>query len=900
MAERYDFYVHDSRKITFNLTEPIMREDNRVTDFVFHIPKVLNELEVSDWAWWLVFVNAKKEKYSIALTLSDDPERPLEYNLATYTVDYAMSIKAGSVQFALEAINAGTGGAIDNEWHTLTYETKVKETLQGNQAEYAETESDIISALLEEVRTKMNQVIGGATPTPVASVSAMTDPSKLYLLTTDGEWYYYNGSAWVSGGVYGTGVVDAVPTQGSTNAVSSGGVYEALHDTDPTLSQSGQAADAKKTGDKLSTLNERIDKYDSPFNNESNIVAYTNGIVKIIMLDSTTSNYSAYRIATIRKNSAWHLYIGLKGYNGESWVLVDNVESPYDAQATYPRVETIISKHNKYAVVIDWNYVKDFDIAASSLTIDVKNSIVFKPFTDALANIKTNKANITTLTANQQQYNSIFADTVPSDILGLVDISIYNTNVSNYEKYRVRNVGHNSSWHIQLTVQGYNGSSWVGVDEVEVRASSAPSPVPAVEVYDSKYHRLTVTIVWALMGDSVTRTSLDYELKHSVVNKTQIALRQDTNRALADATIPPFELTDHVGRTKVVTVKKDGSGNYTSIGAAYAAITDSAFDNQYEIIVYPGTYNENNLMPPPYTHTHGIFPMQTIVDSTGSEDVDNSVFDMGHAPCKLSNMWIKSATKYCVHQDVELYAVTLVCENLYCEKLPGGNQLNNACVGMGADFGGAKFVWRGCTFVNGEVGMHTNPNQDPNANQHLIFEDCTFVNAYLWLGVAGNTYGEYVCDIRGCKTNKGNAGMRLKFGAPISGIPVNFPWQIIGGNNNLAPKFDNTSDTSVSDYWDAISTTEKKYVVATASITKGKFVSDSGSVCNASTPKQNVVGIAVASGSTDNVIPVWSGAFPYIGTAGEYGIDANGELSVSASIKTGYVVNNIYYPFNLR
>lgn len=42
--------------------------------------------------------------------------------------------------------------------------------------------------------------------------------------------------------------VDSVPTQGSNNAVSSGGVYDALHDTDTTLSQSGQAADALETG----------------------------------------------------------------------------------------------------------------------------------------------------------------------------------------------------------------------------------------------------------------------------------------------------------------------------------------------------------------------------------------------------------------------------------------------------------------------------------------------------------------------------------------------------------------------------------------------------------------------------------------------------------------------------
>ena len=49
----------------------------------------------------------------------------------------------------------------------------------------------------------------------------------------------------------GAVIIDPTPTQGSPNAVSSGGVYEAIHDTDPTLTQSGQAADAKVVGDKI-------------------------------------------------------------------------------------------------------------------------------------------------------------------------------------------------------------------------------------------------------------------------------------------------------------------------------------------------------------------------------------------------------------------------------------------------------------------------------------------------------------------------------------------------------------------------------------------------------------------------------------------------------------------------
>lgn len=50
--------------------------------------------------------------------------------------------------------------------------------------------------------------------------------------------------------------VDSAPTQGSNNAVSSGGVYEALHNTDTTLTQSGQAADALETGRRVASIRE--------------------------------------------------------------------------------------------------------------------------------------------------------------------------------------------------------------------------------------------------------------------------------------------------------------------------------------------------------------------------------------------------------------------------------------------------------------------------------------------------------------------------------------------------------------------------------------------------------------------------------------------------------------------
>lgn len=55
----------------------------------------------------------------------------------------------------------------------------------------------------------MIQSLSSGAPLVVSSVSAMTDTTKTYVNTSDGYWYYYNGSAWTQGGVYqSTGLAD--------------------------------------------------------------------------------------------------------------------------------------------------------------------------------------------------------------------------------------------------------------------------------------------------------------------------------------------------------------------------------------------------------------------------------------------------------------------------------------------------------------------------------------------------------------------------------------------------------------------------------------------------------------------------------------------------------------------
>ena len=61
---------------------------------------------------------------------------------------------------------------------------------------------------IAELQTRISQVASGS-PTPVETVAEMTDESAVYLYTgsetgyTAGNWYFWNGSAWTSGGTYG-------------------------------------------------------------------------------------------------------------------------------------------------------------------------------------------------------------------------------------------------------------------------------------------------------------------------------------------------------------------------------------------------------------------------------------------------------------------------------------------------------------------------------------------------------------------------------------------------------------------------------------------------------------------------------------------------------------------------
>ena len=110
-------------------------------------------------------------------------------------------------------------------------------------------------------------------PLTAPTKAQMTDHTRVYVYTGSepnmvaGNWYHWNGTAWISGGVYNSVAVqsDSELNDFSTNPVQNKVIKAALDqiegaipEIDATLSVAGKAADGKATGDAVASLKEDL------------------------------------------------------------------------------------------------------------------------------------------------------------------------------------------------------------------------------------------------------------------------------------------------------------------------------------------------------------------------------------------------------------------------------------------------------------------------------------------------------------------------------------------------------------------------------------------------------------------------------------------------------------------
>lgn len=180
-------------------------------------------------------------------------------------------------------------------------------------------------------------------PLVVTSASDMTDESKTYLLGTN--WYYYNGTAWVIGGEYGDGV-----------------------QIDATLTQSGQAADAKATGDAIGAISEGNETITVDKSIFSKLNAYIGSSTAVIKTDSNCKTVyfpcAPNTVYTISKVQSARYRAGYT-----TTTPADNV-SVYDLQQDNTATSLVVTTGSNAQYVVVYYYDAANDTLSESVIYD--------------------------------------------------------------------------------------------------------------------------------------------------------------------------------------------------------------------------------------------------------------------------------------------------------------------------------------------------------------------------------------------------------------------------------------------------------------------------------------------------------------------------------------------------
>ena len=101
-----------------------------------------------------------------------------------------------NIPIGVEAQNVETGSAGGGSANLADYITQNNTNISNLQS----TDTN----LQTQINTNRNSIqsLASGSPLVASSIAEMIDTSRIYVNISDGNWYYYNGTTWVSGGIY--------------------------------------------------------------------------------------------------------------------------------------------------------------------------------------------------------------------------------------------------------------------------------------------------------------------------------------------------------------------------------------------------------------------------------------------------------------------------------------------------------------------------------------------------------------------------------------------------------------------------------------------------------------------------------------------------------------------------
>ena len=124
-------------------------------------------------------------------------------NNATVTEEYIQITKDMKEYMDHYFDNLNVQNEINNKLDAMAEDGTLTAILNEYFASYVDPQIQSQNRRISSVEDLVNSAVSGA-PVAVSSRSNMTDHNKIYVLTSDGKWYYYNStnSTWTAGGTY--------------------------------------------------------------------------------------------------------------------------------------------------------------------------------------------------------------------------------------------------------------------------------------------------------------------------------------------------------------------------------------------------------------------------------------------------------------------------------------------------------------------------------------------------------------------------------------------------------------------------------------------------------------------------------------------------------------------------
>ena len=226
-----------------------------------------------------------------------------------------------------------------------------------------------------------------------------------------------------------------------------------------------------------------------------------------------------------------------------------------------------------------------------------------------------------------------------------------------------------------------------------------------------------------------------------------------------------YEFDKYGNKINIITVKKDGTGDSTTIKGAIELCKNSSIDNQYEILIYDGEYNVieelggttylesimtmegayGGLLLPDYVHLKGMGKSCDNVIITANVEkysgfdfnkLDNAVTKISPLNLEknnnIENLTIKAENcRYAVHDESNNSYQDYIRKMKNVRAIHNGNQSKyswTSTIAIGSGSGsGAIYEFENCTF-EGSLPYSIHDNTNFTKGNKFLFNNCKFLS----------------------------------------------------------------------------------------------------------------------------------------------------------------------------